>query len=220
MIQAGPLGALYAKLLWEIVSLTADGIVWFILFPLLGSVILERYLWGYNLARLVGVGLLVDIVVIIAPKQVFKRARPVYHGADFRFVGPDQFSFPSGHATRAWLFLGLAMNSSEAAPSLNSNAVMIAGWASVVTLGRVALGRHYATDVICGALIGALVSAPIAGILYERIFTYFSSLLIVALICSSCDTIRSILHLADRHCKHTGAQRVTGLAISPFVRAS
>jgi membrane-associated phospholipid phosphatase len=103
--------------------------------------------------------------MIIVLKQIFRRKRPSYHRKDFRFVGPDQFSFPSGHATRAWLFYGLAR--SRILPA--KTRITIGAWAAVVSVGRIALGRHYMTDVLCGAFIGCLITAPIAAILYGRL---------------------------------------------------
>jgi hypothetical protein len=50
--------------------------------------------------------LLVDLLAIAVLKTIFKRARPSHHKTDFRFVGPDVHSFPSGHATRCWAMLG------------------------------------------------------------------------------------------------------------------
>lgn len=49
----------------------------------------------------------VDLLVIIVLKLIFKRARPPHHQTDSRFVGPDQHSFPSGHATRVGCIVGL-----------------------------------------------------------------------------------------------------------------
>lgn len=40
-------------------------------------------------------------MVIFILKISIKRQRPPHHKTDARFVGPDQHSFPSGHATRA-----------------------------------------------------------------------------------------------------------------------
>lgn len=48
-----------------------------------------------------------DLLVIIVLKLIFKRARPPHHQTDGRFVGPDQHSFPSGHATRVGCIVGL-----------------------------------------------------------------------------------------------------------------
>lgn len=45
--------------------------------------------------------------MIIVLKLIFKRARPPHHQTDSRFVGPDQHSFPSGHATRVGCIVAL-----------------------------------------------------------------------------------------------------------------
>lgn len=54
--------------------------------------------WQFFLCSL---GLVVDIAFVGIAKSVFRRPRPVYATqANHHRVNPDQFSFPSGHATR------------------------------------------------------------------------------------------------------------------------
>lgn len=66
----------------------------------------------YMYTTLVGMAK-VDILAIIVMKLAVKRERPPHHQADGRFVGPDQHSFPSGHATRVWCVVGLILNLSK-----------------------------------------------------------------------------------------------------------
>jgi undecaprenyl-diphosphatase len=61
---------------------------------------------------------------------------------------PDDFSFPSGHATNAFAICTVL---AIAFPLL---APVLAILAASVAASRVALGLHYASDVVVGALIG------------------------------------------------------------------
>ncbi len=89
-------------------------------------------------------------------KQSMKRDRPFAKIDDvqFRVRPPDQFSFPSGHTTSAFLVMTLLSNLFPV-PALQ---IGIFVWASMVGVARVYLGVHYPTDVLAGALLGILTA--------------------------------------------------------------
>ena len=64
----------------------------------------------------------------------------------------DRFSFPSGHALHAVAFTLVA---AQHYPRL---AVLLAPFTLLVAVSRVVLGLHYPSDVLAGALLGALVA--------------------------------------------------------------
>ncbi len=69
----------------------------------------------------------------------------------------DSFSFPSGHTSRAIMVACLvAVRFWASYPGL---VAMAAIWAVLVALSRVVLGRHYATDVLGGLVLGVTVTA-------------------------------------------------------------
>jgi membrane-associated phospholipid phosphatase len=91
------------------------------------------------------------------PTQAFtRRRRPNYNqGKMFITVGPDKFSFPSGHATRAItlaFFFGLLYPPFPFPSVLAFPLFMF--WAVAVCASRVLLGRHHVLDVAIGAAIG------------------------------------------------------------------
>ncbi|RLN73365.1 hypothetical protein BBJ28_00012990 [Nothophytophthora sp. Chile5] len=114
----------------------------------------------------------VDIIAIMLLKLVFRRHRPPHHTDDMRFVGPDQHSFPSGHSTRVWCMVAMLVYLADTHPWVlrdffygMSPAVLIVisvVWALVINFSRVALGRHYPSDVLAGTLIGFFVFWPIS----------------------------------------------------------
>lgn len=95
--------------------------------------------------------LLLDLLIVGLTKLIFKRQRPVYNEKDmFATVSVDNFSFPSGHSTRATMVAAL-FNLLISSPCLR---LLINLWACCVAVSRVVLGRHHVSDVVFGAMIG------------------------------------------------------------------
>ena len=91
-------------------------------------------------------------IMVLAIKFRVKRVRPVGEwGRIYRYTDPH--SFPSGHAARAFL---LATIAAGLGPAWLAAALWI--WAPLVALARVAMGVHYLSDILAGALFGILVA--------------------------------------------------------------
>jgi undecaprenyl-diphosphatase len=104
-----------------------------------------------QLAALMAVAVGVQALGIFFIKQLVRRERPAGEwGGIYRSFDPH--SFPSGHATRVVLLavLGLALG-----PVWFG--LLLAAWAPLVGLARVATGVHYVIDVLAGMLIGLLL---------------------------------------------------------------
>ena len=97
--------------------------------------------------------LMLDLAVVGALKVSVRRKRPVYNEKDmFATVSVDNYSFPSGHSTRAAMVAALFV----AFLTREVWRLLIGCWAVCVSASRVILGRHHVTDVICGVFIGFL----------------------------------------------------------------
>lgn len=106
----------------------------------------------------------VDLAVIGLLKPAFHRKRPAYNTGigHVTIHAVDQFSFPSGHATRAGFLATFVCyvrwkHEKGLHPFIDTNlfTALVFVWAIAVCASRVALGRHHVLDVICGALVGA-----------------------------------------------------------------
>jgi undecaprenyl-diphosphatase len=90
--------------------------------------------------------------LVMALKFSIRRRRPEGDwGAIYRSADPH--SFPSGHAARAFL---IAVIASFFGPPWLAVALWV--WAPLVSLARVAMGVHYLSDVVAGAVIGVVVA--------------------------------------------------------------
>lgn len=98
------------------------------------------------------VGLLLDIVIVSLLKAYVRRRRPM-PATDTLVIGPDKFSFPSGHATRAFYVLVFF---TKLFPLSLIFWMPITAWAVSVVLSRLILKRHYLLDVVAGSIIGIL----------------------------------------------------------------
>lgn len=107
---------------------------------------------------------LLDLAAIGILKPIFRRTRPAYNSGigHVTIHMVDQFSFPSGHATRAALLASFlwyvrATFPDALHPFIAPLYFMVFTflWATAVCLSRVALGRHHVVDVVAGAILGA-----------------------------------------------------------------
>jgi membrane-associated phospholipid phosphatase len=67
-------------------------------------------------------------------------------------------SFPSGHAAMAWMILPLLLLVFNKSKSIKvSLLILIISWGLAVSLSRVVIGAHYASDVLFGSFIVIIV---------------------------------------------------------------
>ena len=130
------------------VSKSADGHVYAI------TALICLGMQEYSFATLLVTALLVERCLYFVLKKHFRRNRPPEAIPGFRSVvtPSDQFSFPSGHTSAAFLFVTLVVSTE---PNL---AWLLYPWAMSVGMSRVLLGVHFPTDTIAGATLGTSIA--------------------------------------------------------------
>uniref|UniRef100_T1GI00 Phosphatidic acid phosphatase type 2/haloperoxidase domain-containing protein n=1 Tax=Megaselia scalaris TaxID=36166 RepID=T1GI00_MEGSC len=129
---------------------SCHGIVW-----LAG---LMAYIWivnskaSYQMQVNLMFGLLLDIVIVAIIKAATRRRRPTMNDEMFT-IGMDKFSFPSGHASRAFFLLLFFTWLSPVSIIFWSP---LFAWSFSVGLSRLLLYRHHILDVVAGAILGIL----------------------------------------------------------------
>ena len=85
------------RILCEVTEILGNGFVWLAI-AIYHLTYPRNGLYEQSLNFLFG--LILDIVACATTKQVVKRKRPKFQVGESLMIGPDQFSFPSGHASR------------------------------------------------------------------------------------------------------------------------
>ena len=136
----------------RVVSRVGDGWIWY------GIVVCLPWAGGpvgtSASVRMIGVGI-VDIVLYKIIKRWIARPRPFRTCAGIRECTPslDEYSFPSGHTLHS---VACSLILTVYYPVL---AVFVWPLTVLIAVSRIVLGLHYPSDVIVGALIGAITAA-------------------------------------------------------------
>jgi membrane-associated phospholipid phosphatase len=133
------------------IVLAHSGDSWFWALALIIGWFLSNSIWKHwEVVEFFGILGLAGVVLVI--KFLVRRKRPEGEwGGIYRNTDPH--SFPSGHAARAFL---IAVVASALAPLWLAALLWV--WAPLVALARVAMGVHYLSDVVAGAILGTVVA--------------------------------------------------------------
>jgi len=146
------------RLLFRCVSVLGDGMAWYALMAFL--LLRDRDAAVLPVLHMVIVGLVCTVFYKWLKKRTL-RPRPYQAHADIEhFAAPrDRFSFPSGHTLHAVAFTMVAL---VYYPGL---AWLLLPFTMLVAVSRVVLGLHYPSDVLVGALLGAVIAALSFGLI-------------------------------------------------------
>jgi len=142
----------WVRVLFMTASRLGDGVIWYALMLAL------PLLFGAEGLRVAAIMLATGVVGLALYKilkRTFVRERPFIRHAGISLAGAplDRYSFPSGHTLHAVAFTWQAC---VAFPELT---VVLLPLALAIAASRVVLGLHYPTDVLVGALLGAITGA-------------------------------------------------------------
>ncbi|CAH0747101.1 unnamed protein product [Diatraea saccharalis] len=134
----------------KFLEVSCHGIVW-----LVGWL---SFIWLFNNKELYQIqvnmliALILDIIVIAVIKALVRRRRPVPMNK-LLAVGPDKYSFPSGHVSRA-IMIAFILTCIDPVSIIFYPPLF--AWVISVSISRVLMERHYILDVLAGAGIGML----------------------------------------------------------------
>ncbi|XP_022229829.1 phospholipid phosphatase 6 [Drosophila obscura] len=138
------------KINCKFLEISCDGIAWLFSWMAFIWIINSKALLQMQVNMLMG--LILDIVVVAVLKSFVRRRRPVSI-KDTWVIGPDKFSFPSGHSSRAFYVL-IFFTKLYSLPFFLL--IPLTTWAVCVALSRLILQRHYILDIFAGVVIGVL----------------------------------------------------------------
>jgi undecaprenyl-diphosphatase len=135
----------------RLASRLGDGVAWYVL------IVALPFIYGPAAVRpavtMAGTGI-AGVLLYKWLKRTLVRERPfITHSAIARAAAPlDRYSFPSGHTLHAVSFTW------QAVAHFGDLAWILVPFAALIAASRVVLGLHYPSDVLVGALIGALLA--------------------------------------------------------------
>lgn len=135
---------------FQLMTRLGNGIIWYVT---IAAAPLLDHINGLQAATHIGLTALVGVTAYKACKRILIRERPFVTHAELACYGKplDRGSFPSGHTLHATTFAIML-------GSYYPNSVMLFGPLGLsIAMSRIALGHHYPSDVLAGALLGCLL---------------------------------------------------------------
>jgi len=129
----------------KLLEISCHGIVWLVC--VVGSIWLIGNEDLYQLQMNLLMALILDIICIAFLKALTRRRRP----SPTNDIGPDKFSFPSGHASRAAMLVYIFVY-------VNPLPIIcippLLAWLVTVAVSRVVAEKHFLLDIFAGIGIG------------------------------------------------------------------
>jgi len=116
----------------------------------------EFWRWRANALIL---AIIITAILVLLLKFTIRRQRPEGEWGEI-YRSTDPHSFPSGHATRVFMLAVMGLGLGPLWFGL-----VLAIWAPLVALARVAMGVHYLSDILAGVGIGIVMGVVLQMVL-------------------------------------------------------
>ena len=142
----------WVRVFFRTASRLGDGVIWYALMLALPFIYGSQ---GLRVALIMLATSAVNLATYKFLKRTFVRERPFIRHAGISLAQAplDRYSFPSGHTLHAVAF---SWQACAAFPELG---FLVIPLATAIAASRVVLGLHYPTDVLVGALLGAITGS-------------------------------------------------------------
>ena len=142
----------WVRVFFRIASRLGDGVIWYALMLAMPFIYGSQ---GLRVALIMLATSAVNLATYKFLKRTFVRERPFIRHAGISLAQAplDRYSFPSGHTLHAVAF---SWQACAAFPELG---FLVIPLATAIAASRVVLGLHYPTDVLVGALLGAITGS-------------------------------------------------------------
>lgn len=131
-------------------EISCNGIVWLCVWIAFIWLFNNKNYYEMQLNMLLGI--ILDIIIIALLKAACRRRRPTVPN-DMLVIGPDKFSFPSGHASRSSF---VVLFFTVLCPISTVWWLPLMAWCICVCFSRLIIQRHYILDIVGGILIGSI----------------------------------------------------------------
>lgn len=152
-------GVFWLKKALEIITHLGDGWIWISVY-LVSFIFLKEHL--FNIVFPVVAAEITGLLMIIPLRYGIRRKRPDKTYKTNFYTPWNKYSFPSHHSMRSFIIAEVI-----GSQYLNTLAPLLI-LASIISLSRVCLAKHYLSDVLAGALIGGFL-----GIGFTNLFFWF-----------------------------------------------
>ncbi len=145
------------RLFYSASALADHSLIWFLVSSVMGT---TRK--GARRSKVISGSLLFESALVnIVIKSLFGRQRPTNHSErPYKLRQPLTSSFPSGHASAAFMWATLMTRGQGIAP-------IYLVVAAIVSISRLHVKIHHASDIVGGMILGTLL-----GRLIKRVFLY------------------------------------------------
>lgn len=145
-----------------LLEVSCHGVLWIAMWLAFIWLISNKDLYQMQVNFLLGI--LIDIAFVAILKAAVQRRRPSVNTDPFS-IGPDKYSFPSGHASRVafivYFFLHLWTVPLIFVPPLFA-------WSFSVSVSRLLMRRHYLLDITAGIALGIFEGILLSYLYLER----------------------------------------------------